>query len=56
MENKNIFIDTKEAAKLLNISRSHLYLLTRKGVIPSHRPFGQKIVYNREELIKMMMK
>ena len=44
------FINTTEAAILLNMSRSHLYLLTRKGIVPSYRPHGRKVYYDKEEL------
>lgn len=50
------FINTKEAAEFLNMSRSHLYLLTRRGVIPSHRPTGEKIYYSLSELEKWITK
>ena len=48
------YIDAKQASELLQISRSHLYLLTRKGKVPSNRPFGGRIYYNEDELLNLL--
>lgn len=48
------FLSTSEAAKLMGMSVSHLYVLARRGTIPSHRPWGRKLVFDRNELTKLI--
>ena len=39
-----------EAAIYLDVSHSHLYKMTSTGVIPSYKPNGKKLYFNRAEL------
>lgn len=39
-----------EAAIYLDVSHSHLYKMTSTGVIPSYKPNGKKLYFNRSEL------
>ncbi len=39
-----------EAAIYLEVSHSHLYKMTSTGVIPSYKPNGKKLYFNRKEL------
>lgn len=40
----------EEAAGFLNLSKSYLYQLTSKGLIPHYKPQGKMIYFEREEL------
>lgn len=46
---KKIF-SFEEASKFLNLSRSYLYQLTSKGLIPHYKPQGKMLYFEREEL------
>lgn len=39
-----------ETAIYLGVSHSHLYKMTSTGVIPSYKPNGKKLYFNRREL------
>ena len=39
-----------ETAIYLGVSHSHLYKMTSTGVIPSYKPNGKKLYFNRHEL------
>jgi excisionase family DNA binding protein len=39
-----------EAASYLEVSHSHLYKMTSSGVVPSYKPNGKKLYFNRKEL------
>lgn len=39
-----------EAAIYLEVSHSHLYKMTSTGLIPSYKPNGKKLYFNRKEL------
>jgi excisionase family DNA binding protein len=43
-------LNFNEAAIYLEVSHSHLYKLTSTGKIPSYKPNGKKLYFNREEL------
>ena len=40
----------KEAAKFIDVSESHLYLLTSKSLIPHYKPNGKKIYFKKSDL------
>ena len=40
----------EEASKFLNLSKSYLYHLTSKGVIPHYKPQGKMIYFEKELL------
>jgi excisionase family DNA binding protein len=46
---KKIF-SFEEASRFLNLSRSYLYQLTSKGLIPHYKPQGKMIYFERELL------
>lgn len=46
----NTYLNATQAATLLNLSRQHLYKLTREGVIPAYRPTGKKLYFSEEDL------
>ncbi len=48
------YLNSSETAQYLNVSRSYLYAMTRRGMIPCVRPFGRKILYLKSELDKLM--
>lgn len=39
-----------EAAIYLEVSHSHLYKMTSTGIVPSYKPNGKKLYFNRKEL------
>lgn len=43
-------LNADEAAKFLNVSKSHLYKLTMGRKIPFYRPMGKMVYFNRKEL------
>ena len=43
-------LNFEEAAKYLDISKSHLYKLTSKGRIPHYKPEGKKLYFERSAL------
>lgn len=38
----------EEASQFLNLSKSYLYQLTSKGIIPHYKPQGKMIYFERE--------
>jgi len=44
-----------EAAVYLDVSHSHLYKMTSTGVIPSYKPNGKKLYFNRKELDEWLL-
>ena len=44
-----------EAAVYLDLSHSHLYKMTSTGVIPSYKPNGKKLYFNRKELDEWLL-
>jgi excisionase family DNA binding protein len=47
---KKEVLSFNEAAIYLEVSHSHLYKMTSTGVIPSYKPNGKKLYFNRKEL------
>lgn len=45
----------EEAAIYTGRSRSNLYKLTSRGIIPHYKPFGSRIYFRRQELIEWML-
>jgi len=45
-----------EACNYLNISKSYLYKLTCKNVVPYYKPNGKKIFFSKIELDKWIFK
>jgi len=43
-------LTAEEAAKYLGVSRSYLYKLTMKKLIPHFKPMGKMCYFNRHEL------
>lgn len=43
-------LNFEEAAKFLSFSKSYLYKLTHKGIVPHYKPNGKNIYFNRLEL------
>jgi len=46
----------EEASKYLNVSKSYLYKLTCKNQIPFYKPTGKKILFEKSELNKWILK
>ena len=46
----------KEAAKFLDLSRSHLYKLTSERKIPHFKPNGKKIYFDKSKLVQWLMR
>lgn len=44
-----------EAAIYIEVSHSHLYKMTSTGMIPSYKPNGKKLYFNRKELDNWLM-
>ena len=44
-----------EAARFLNVSKSHLYKMTSQCKIPHYKPNGKRIYFNTEELEKWLL-
>ncbi|MEI6050099.1 MAG: helix-turn-helix domain-containing protein [Bacteroidota bacterium] len=47
---KKEVLNFNETAHYLEVSHSHLYKLTSTGAIPSYKPNGKKLYFNRKEL------
>ncbi len=45
----------EEAAKYLNISKSYLYRLTSRSIIPHFKPGGKKIFFDKKDLDRYLM-
>ena len=48
-------LNFKEAARYLDISRSHLYKLTYSKQIPHYKPRGKNVFFERKELDKWLL-
>ncbi|MDD4000773.1 MAG: helix-turn-helix domain-containing protein [Bacilli bacterium] len=44
-----------EASQFSGLSKSYLYKLTSRGVIPHYKPAGKLLFFNREELQKWLL-
>lgn len=49
-------LDFTKASKYLNVSKSYLYKLTSKNLIPYYKPSGKKIFFEKSELNKWILK
>lgn len=47
---KKEVLSFNEAAIYLEVSHSHLYKMTSTGAVPSYKPNGKKLYFNRREL------
>ena len=47
---KKEVLNFNEAAIYLEVSHSHLYKMTSTGAVPSYKPNGKKLYFNRKEL------
>ena len=47
---KKEVLSFNEAAIYLEVSHSHLYKMTSTGLVPSYKPNGKKLYFNRKEL------
>ena len=47
---KKEVLSFNEAAIYLEVSHSHLYKMTSTGIVPSYKPNGKKLYFNRKEL------
>ena len=52
---KKDVLNFNEAAQYLEVSHSHLYKLTSSGRIPSYKPNGKKLYFNRAELDQWLL-
>lgn len=52
---KKEVLNFNEAAQYLEVSHSHLYKLTSSGFVPSYKPNGKKLYFNRTELDKWLL-
>jgi len=48
-------LNFKEAARYLDISRSHLYKLTYRKEIPHYKPRGKQVFFERKELDRWLL-
>lgn len=49
-------LNVEQAAQFLDVTKSHLYKLTSKGIIPHYKPTGNRIYFFREDLISFIRK
>jgi len=52
--NKDV-LNFKEAARYLDVSRSHLYKLTHTKEIPHYKPRGKQIYFEKRELDQWLL-
>jgi excisionase family DNA binding protein len=52
--NKDV-LNLKEAARYLDVSRSHLYKLTHTKEIPHYKPRGKQVFFERKELDRWLL-
>lgn len=52
--NKDV-LNFKEAARYLDVSRSHLYKLTYRKEIPHFKPRGKQVFFERKELDQWLL-
>jgi excisionase family DNA binding protein len=48
-------LNLNEAAELTGFSKSYLYKMTSKGLIPHYKPTGKQIFFNRVELEQWLL-
>lgn len=48
------FLTIKEAAKRLNLSYHQIQRATKKGLVPSYRPFGRRPLVRLSELVAVI--
>ena len=48
--NQKTVLNFDEAAKFLSLSKSYLYKLTHKCIVPHYKPNGKNVYFNRLEL------
>lgn len=48
-------LNFNEAAIYLEVSHSHLYKLTSTSKVPSYKPNGKKLYFNRQELNEWLL-
>jgi len=48
-------LNFKEAARYLDVSRSHLYKLTSAKEIPHYKPRGKQVYFEKRELDKWLL-
>ena len=48
-------LNFKEAARYLDVSRSHLYKLTYTKQIPHYKPRGKQVYFERRELDRWLL-
>lgn len=56
MSRQKRLITLKEMAKHLGVSKSYLYKLTSKGLIPHYKPTGKVIYFEKSEVEEWLMK
>ena len=49
------FFTTDEASQFLGIKKSYLYQLVHESIIPSSKPWGKKLYFDRRDLIKFAL-
>jgi len=49
-------LNVAQAAQFLDVTKSHLYKLTSRGVIPHYKPTGNRIYFFQEDLIQFIKK
>lgn len=54
--NKIEYITVDETAKLLNLKKSYIYSLIHQRKIPFYKPFGKRVYFNKQELLKWIKK
>ena len=52
--NKDV-LNFKEAARYLDVSRSHLYKLTYRKEIPHYKPRGKQVFFEKRELDQWLL-
>jgi excisionase family DNA binding protein len=52
---KKEVLNFNEAALYLEVSHSHLYKLTSSNAVPSYKPNGKKLYFNRTELDQWLL-
>lgn len=52
---ENRFLTSEEAAEFLSISKSSLYKLTHKKILPFYKPNGKLIYFKKLDLLDFIM-
>ena len=55
IQSQKAVLNFNEAAELTGFSKSYLYKMTSKGLIPHYKPTGKQIYFNREELEQWLL-